>query len=437
MFKYYKYRLYPTDEQKLMFAKTFGCSRFIYNKIKGDYEATYGEEQRKFRTPASYKDEFDWLREVDCQALCNEQLHVQKAFKRFREEVFPKLKNEKDIKKKYKKRAVKAYNKNKNYQFKISDIKGYPNFHSKKNDKQSYTTNNINNNIRFVKNGIRFPKIGIVNAVLHRYCYGKLKSVTISVNSSGEYYASVLVELPDIEIQKIQEEKVCGADMSYKELTVYSDGTKAKYPKYYRKSEKKLKREQRKLSKKTFNSNNWNKQRIKVAKTHRHIANQRLDFQHNEANKLLQKYNIVVVEDINMQQLANRKRHGGKSVNDIAFGQFHRILEYKLNQIGGKLIKADKFYPSSQLCHVCGYKNTETKDLSIRKWTCPNCHTQHDRDVNAAINLKNYYSTIATMEGAIEKSIDIKACGEGVRPIMAVFDESGKVVVQDMTSSLL
>jgi len=405
------YRIYPSPEQEIMLSKTFGCSRFIYNSIKSDYEQQ-PKGERKYKTPAYFKEEKEWLKEVDSLALCNEQLHIRAAFKRFYEQTLPKLSKLKNIAKKYKKSAVKKYNKDNTYQFQISDYKGYPNFHSRKSDRQSYTTNNVNGNIRIVKGGLRLPKIGIIKTVFHRYCPGTIKSVTVSKNASGEYYVSILVVLPDVEIKEVKEEKVLGGDTSFHELMVYSDGTRAKYPKFYNKSLTKQKREQRWLSKKEKGSKNYEKQRIKLAKIKNHVKNQRKDFQYNEVKRILNAgYTTVVVEDMDMQSMANKKCKHGKSVYDIACGQFRNILEYKLKEIGGKLIKVDRFFPSTQLCHVCGYKNTALKDLSIRKWTCPNCGNFHDRDINAAINLKQYYMYHCN-DGNITN-----ACGEGVRPV--------------------
>ena len=423
MFKGYEYRIYPTDEQKTLINKTIGCTRFVYNKLLADYEEQklQGIEKPKIKTPAKFKNEFEWLKEVDCQSLCNAQINIQAAYRRFWNEVFPKLSKEKNLKKRYKKKALKQFEKDNSYQFKLSDIKGYPKFHSKKSGKQSYTTNCINNSIRIENGKLRLPKVGLLRIVFHRYCIGQIKAVTV-YRKCNKYYVSIRVEQEDkwVEPVKKENEKVLGIDMSLNCFAVYSDGTKAKYPKFYRRAEKRLNRLNKSISRKQDKSINQQKARNKYAVLSNHIANQRKNSLYNEAKSILKNYNVFVVEDINLQGMANKKCHHGKSIGDIGFGMFRTILERKASEIGGKLIKADRFFPSSQLCNICGYKNKEVKNLSVRRWKCPQCHTIHDRDVNAAINLVKYYNTTATVE--------IEDCGENVRPFMAVPNEAIKIV---------
>ena len=215
--------------------------------------------------------------------------------------------------------------------------------------------------------------------------------------------------------------------MSYKELAVYSDGTKAKYPKFYRKAQRKLAHVQRNFSRTKKGSKRHEKARLRVAKVFEKISNQRKDFLDKESARIARKYDAVVVEKLNMRAMANRGMKNGKTVNDIGFGMFRDMLRYKLGRNLGQLIEADKFYPSSQLCSNCGFKNIAVKNLTVREWDCPQCGLHHDRDINAAINLKNYY-TVATT--------GIEARGEKVRPIAEVrrtntkgiFDEARKIV---------
>ena len=430
MNRYYKYRIYPTKEQETLILKTCGCSRFIYNKLLSDYEQQRMQkiENPKMLTPAKFKHEFPWLKEVDSLSLCNAQLNLQTAYKKFWKEYFPQACKQKDINKKYKKCAVKQFNKNPEYEFKITDIKGYPNFHSKRNSKQKYTTNNINNSIRIEHGLLKLPKLGYIKVNFHRYCKGQIKSVTISIEC-GKYYISILTHQEDKIIQPQTKQNVLGIDMSLQCFAAYSNGTKTKYPKYYRKSEKRLKRLNRSRSRKVIGSKNYEKHNKRIAVLHKHIVNQRLNFLYNEVKRIIQQYNIVVVEDIDLRNMANKKCHHGKSIGDNGFGMFRSILDYKLKEMGGQLIKADKFFPSSQLCNKCGYQNKQIKNLSIRHWTCPNCEVEHDRDVNAAINLKNYYTTA---------TVEFQDCGEIVRPTMlANFKEAVKIVKQDLTSYVL
>lgn len=221
----------------------------------------------------------------------------------------------------------------------------------------------------------------------------KLKSVTVSQNPSGKYYASVLFEYES----QIQEKELCnflGLDFSMHELYKDSNGNEPTYPKYYRQAEKRLKREQRKLSLMQKGSENRNRQRIKVAKLHEKAANQRKDFLHKQSRQIANVYDCVCVEDLDMKAMS-QERNFGKSVSDNGWGMFVTFLKYKLEEQGKRLVKVDKFFASSQICSCCGYKNSETKNMSIREWDCPECGAHHDRDENAAINIRNEGKRIA------------------------------------------
>ena len=356
MNKAYKFRIYPNNEQKIMFAKTFGCVRFIYNRMLSDKIEYYNEYQKKLNnTPAQYKSEFEWLKEVDSLALANAQLNLQDAYNNF---------------------------------FRDKRV-GFPKFKSKKGSKRSYTTNCVNGNIIVRDGRIRLPKLGFVKMKQHRNIPDdyKLKSVTVSQTASGKYYVSILFAYEN-QVQKTEPQKFLGLDFSMHELYVDSNGNCPQFPRYYRLSEKKLKKEQRKLSKMEKGSKNREKQRIRVAKLHEKVANQRKDFLHKLSRQIANVYDCVCIEDLNMKAIS-QALHFGKSVADNGWGMFTTFLQYKLEETGKQLVRIDKFFASSQLCSVCGYQNSDTKDLSVREWTCPCCQTNHDRDINAAVNIRN------------------------------------------------
>ena len=360
--KAYKFRIYPNAEQQIMFAKTFGCVRFIYNRMLADKIKYYEETKQKLNnTPAQYKKEFEWLKEVDSLALANTQINLQTAYGNF---------------------------------FRSPKI-GFPKFKSKKSNQKSYTTNCVNGNITVEDYYIKLPKIGLVKLKQHRMIPSgyKLKSVTVSQTSSGKYYASVLFEYEN-QVQEIEPKTFLGLDFSMHELYRDSNGDEPCYPRYYRQAEKRLKREQRKLSLMQKGSKNREKQRIRVAKLHEKVANQRKDFLHKQSKQITNAYDCVCVEDLNMKAMSQALQFG-KSISDNGWGMFVTFLKYKLEEQGKKLVKVDKFFASSQICSCCGYKNTETKNLSIRAWDCPKCGTHHDRDINAAINIRNEGMRIA------------------------------------------
>ena len=361
--KAYKFRIYPNTEQKVMLAKTFGCVRLVYNyyldrKIK-QYQAD--------KSPVSYTqcanemakmkktDDFSFLAEVDSISLQQSLRHLDTAFQNF-------FRNPKT---------------------------GFPKFKSKKTSSKSYTTNFVNGNISLSDGKLKLPKIGLVKCKQHRKIPDghKLKSVTVSQTPSGKYYASILFEYAK-DIPAVTPHTFIGLDFSMHELYVDSNGAEPSYPRYYRQTEDKLAKEQRKLSHMQKGSNNRNKQRIKVAKLHEKVANQRKDFLHKQSRQITNAYDCVCIEDLDMKTMSRAFRFG-KSVSDNGWGMFTTFLQYKLDEVGKNLIKVDKFFPSSQLCSTCGYTNPKTKNLSVREWTCPNCDAHHNRDVNAAINIRN------------------------------------------------
>lgn len=256
-----------------------------------------------------------------------------------------------------------------------------------------YSTNNQHGSVRIEGNKVKLPKIGWVKLCLHRLLMenSTIKTVTISKTPSGKYYISILVEYEN-QILPIIPKNFLGLDFAMHGLYVASDEDNADYPNFLREAENRLVKAQRKLSKRQKGSRNRDKQRLRVAVLHEKIANQRRDFLHKKARYLADRYDVIGIEDISVKAMAKRKKGGkfsfGKSISDNGWSMFTSMLEYKLAWQGKQLIKIDTWYPSSQLCHVCGYQNSNTKDLSVREWDCPKCGSHHNRDKNAAINIR-------------------------------------------------
>ena len=351
----YKFRIYPNEEQRTMIAKTIGCCRFVYNHMLADKIAYYEEQKAMLHnTPAPYKEKFPFLKEVDALALANVQLQLERAYKNF-------------------------------FQRKES---GFPKFKSKHRGRKAYTTNMVNGNIKLSGGYLKLPKLAPIRIRIHREIPDSyiLKSATVSCEASGSYYASLLFQYENQVVeQQGNFEKVVGIDFAMHGLGVFSDGTCAEYPMYYRQSEKRLAREQRKLSRCQKGSRNYGKQKRKVGKVHEKIRNQRKDFQHKLSHRLAEEMDAVCVEDLDLKGMG-QGQHFGKSVMDNGYGSFVDMLTYKLEKRGKRLVKVDRFYPSSKTCSCCGRINPNLR-LSNRVYICE-CGNRMDRDVNAAINIR-------------------------------------------------
>ena len=357
MNKAYKFRAMPNAEQRILFAKTVGCARFVYNRMLADKIAHYKKTgEMLHNTPAQYKVEFPFLREVDSMAMCNAQMQLQTAYKNV---------------------------------FRDKSIR-FPKFRSKKVSRKAYTTNCINGNISVVGNFLKLPKMGLVRVKFHRQipeCH-KIKSVTFSQDPSGKYYVSILTEYEaNIPERTLDTGKALGLDYSSPHFYVDSQGVEADMPHFYRRAEQRFAMEQRKLSKMVKGSSNYQKQKRRVALVHEKVRNQRKDWQHKRSHELVDKWDIICVEDINYKDMSGSLRLG-KATQNNGFGQFRTFLSYKMAEQGKELITIDKWFPSSKLCRNCGYIN-DSLTLSDRVWVCPSCGETILRDENAAINIRN------------------------------------------------
>ena len=358
MLKAYKYRIYPNSEQRTQIAKTFGCCRFVYNRTLAYRKETYEKEKKSVsKTDCNnycnreLKKDYEWLKEVDKFALTNAIYNMDSAYQKF-----------------------------------FKEHSGYPKFKSKHDNHKSYTTNYTNGNIavNFENDRIKLPKLKEVKAKLHREFRGKIKSATVSQVPSGKYYVSILVETEHKALSHIEHE--IGLDLGIKNLCITSDGKKYKNPKTIKKYENKLAKLQRQLAHKKKGSNNYYKKKKQIALCYEKIRNTRKDYLHKISHEIISENQVIVSENLQIKNMV-KNHHLAKAISDVSWYELTRQLEYKAKWNGRKYIKIDTFYASSQLCSVCGYKNLNTKDLSVRMWTCPNCGSKHDRDINAAKNI--------------------------------------------------
>ena len=340
--------------------------RFVYNHYLAERIQLYEETQKgttffkQNKSLTDLKKEYEWLQEPDKNALQYALRDLNQAYQNF----FRRVKQ--------------------------GGPPGFPRFKSKKRDKKSYSTVNTNGNgIRFNGNRIRFPKLGFVKSKISRTIPDgyRIISATISQEPSGKYYASLLTDFeyntPEIELNS---DTALGLDYSSPHFYVDSNGLVADMPHFYRIAEQKLAREQRKLSKMIQGSNNWYKQKRKVAVAYEKVRNQRKDWQHKLSTKLADEHDIICLEDINLQNMA-QGLNLAKATNDNGFGQFREFLKYKMAWRGKMVVTIDKWFPSSKMCRHCGCVNSELT-LGDRVWVCPSCGNEIDRDLNAAINIR-------------------------------------------------
>ncbi|WP_445322034.1 IS200/IS605 family element RNA-guided endonuclease TnpB [Paenibacillus sp. FSL M7-0420] len=366
MLKAFKYRLKPTTQQAELFAKTFGCVRKVYNLMLHDRIESYKTHQDtgekiKFPTPAQYKHEFPFLKEVDSLALANAQLHLNAAYRQFFQQ----------------------------------PASGFPQWKSRKHPVQSYTTNNQHGTIA-IKEGryLKLPKTEPVRIKLHRQPQGVIKSATISLTACGKYFVSLLCEMniPP----KPKTGSVIGIDLGLTNFAISSDGVKIPNPRTLSKTAVTLAKAQRKLSRRAQHakkdgrplseSRNYQKQRILIAKLHEKVSNQRNDFLNKLSTDLINNHDVISVESLNVKGLV-RNHKLARSLHDVSWSSFISKLTYKAAWYGKQVVQVERWFPSSQLCSACGHRGGK-KALRIREWNCPSCGIHHDRDLNASLNIR-------------------------------------------------
>lgn len=358
-----KFRAYPNKEQQNLIDQTLGCCRLIYNKglaMRND-AFTNGQKVGYTQTSAMLtnlkkQNDFTFLKDVDSIALQQSLRDLDRGFKNF-----------------FEKRAK------------------HPQFKSKHNNRQSYRTINQGDNIRIVGKYIKLPKLGYVK-IKQSMEVGHINNVTVERTPTGKYFVVLNV---DFEPQmRPNGGCIVGIDVGIKEFYSDSNGNVVNNPKYLEKSQHKLIREQRRLSRKQKGSNNRNKQRVRVAKIHEKITNQRNDFLQKQSTMLVSENQTICIEDLNVKGMI-RNHKLARSIASASWSKFFTMLEYKATWYGSKIVRVPTMYPSSQTCSCCGYKNPLVKNLAVRSWECPQCHTNHDRDTNASINILNKGLSIA------------------------------------------